>query len=69
MFKKKYDQRIVYAELVQSHLNDMFIKELEQSIEIAQKKKFIVEVQYSTQMTDRGICHNALILGRINKKR
>lgn len=69
MFKSKYDQRIFYLDLVQTYLNDEFLNCVKASIENAQKKKLIVEVKYSTEMTDKGICHNALIIGRLNKKR
>lgn len=67
--KKKYDGRIMYSEIVQHHDINEFSKNLNSAIDNAQKKKYVVEITYSTEMSTEGIVHNAIVLGRIQKKK
>lgn len=65
----KYEGKIVYTKVIQHHNIIEFSKLIEKTIEEAQKKKFVVEIKYSTEMSTDGIVHNAIVLARIQKKR
>ena len=67
--KKKYDGKIMFSEIVQHHNVNEFSKRLNEAINSAQKKKYIIEIKYSTEITNEGIVHNAIVIGRMQKKR
>lgn len=65
---KKYDGKIVFVKAVQHHNIHSFAQIVNEEIEKAQKKKYLVDIKYSTEISTQGVVHNALILGRINKR-
>ena len=64
---KKYNGKIVIVKAVQHHNIHSFAQIVNEEIEKAQKKKYLVDIKYSTEISTQGVVHNALILGRINK--
>lgn len=66
--KSKYEEKIVFSKIIQHHNINEFAKLIQTEIDNAQKKKLVVDIKYSTEMSNQGIVHNALILGRIRKK-
>jgi hypothetical protein len=67
--ERNFDKRVCFAEIITSHDKATFINELEKSIEKAQKTKMYVEIKYTTEISQMGITHNALIIGRIQKEK
>ena len=65
--KKNFKDRIVYAKTIVDSDTTAFEKSLEQELEFLQNNNFIADIQYSTVISQYGITHTALIVGKIGE--